>query len=147
MDMLADVLVDLVNVREPSESEETGGAQVYNLRNPQTATWMSLAPSAIDTAKTLLGLDHVPEIVPPSVWLERLESVASKDTEDGATPNSAVMLLGFYRNYLWGLGEQGAGQRTPPISIEKALVHSTTLRDSQAVGPQWMQKWVCEWMA
>lgn len=147
-DLLADVLVELVQVREPSDQETTsGGAQVYNLRNPLSATWMSLVPSIIDITKTLLGSDRVPEIVSPSIWLERLENAASKDTADGAITSHAITLLDFYRKYLWGLGEQGPGQTTPPMSIEKALAHSTALRGSQAVGPQWMEKWISEWMA
>lgn len=146
-DLLADVVVELVEFQEPSAQETMeGGAQVYNLRNPRTATCMSLVPSIIDITKTLLGSDRVPEIVPPSTRLERLENAASEDTEDGAMTNPAITLLDFYRNYLWGLGEQGAGQRTSPMSIEKALAYSTALRGSQSVGPQWMEKWISEWM-
>lgn len=65
-DLLADVLVDLVQDQLDSESEKPGNAHVYNLRNPYTTAWESLLPSIIDKARTLLGPDRVPVVVPPS---------------------------------------------------------------------------------
>ncbi|ROW10094.1 hypothetical protein VMCG_02037 [Cytospora schulzeri] len=146
-DLLADVLVDLVQDQLSSEPEESGSACVYNLRNPHTTTWESLMPSVIDAASTLLGPDRVPRVVSPSSWLEKLDDAASKETGDGAIANPAVKLVEFYRDYLWGEGEQGAGQDTPPMSVEKTYAHSPTLRGLQAVTAQWVQKWMGEWIS
>lgn len=145
-DLLADVLVDLVQDQLMSEPETSGSACVYNLRNPHPTAWELLLPSIIDTARTLLGPNRVPEVVPPSIWLEQLDA-ASTETGDGAVTNPAIKLVEFYRNYLWGLGEQVAGKKTPPMSVEKANAHSTAFRDLPAIKPQWIQKWVGEWVS
>lgn len=148
VDLLAHVLVDLFNDQEDSESEETGKVRVYNLRNPQTTTWEPLLPSIIDTTKTFLGPDRVLGVVPPFMWLERLDDAVSKETGEGAITNPAVTLLEFYRNYLWGLSGQAVGkpQKAPPMSVEQASAHSAGLRDLEAVRPEWVQKWISEWM-
>lgn len=138
VDLLADIFVDLISGQADLDCEKP--VRVYNLRNPHTTTWSLLLPSVIDTAKALVGPDRVPEVVPPSTWLKRLDDVAAQETSDGMITNPAIKLLEFYRDYLWG------GQRTPPMLIEQAFAHSTTLRSMQAISPQWMQKWVNEWI-
>lgn len=142
-DLLADVLVDLVQDQLGPESGKSGSARVYNLRNPHTTTWESLLPSVIDAARTFLGPTRVPEVVPPSTWLEKLDA-ASKETGDGVVnTNPAIKLDEFYQNYLWAEGEQ----KTPPMSVDKTYAHSTALRDLQAVTPEWVRKWVGEWVS
>ncbi|KUI66302.1 Linear gramicidin synthase subunit D [Cytospora mali] len=142
-DLLADVLVDLVQDQLNPQSGTSDSASVYNLRNPHTTTWEKLLPSIIEKARTLLGPDRMPIVVPPSTWLEKLDA-ASKETGDEAVTNPAIKLVEFYRDYLWGTGEQ---EKTPPMSVEKAYAHSTALRELQAIKSQWVQKWVSEWLS
>lgn len=146
VDLLADILVELVSGQAGFDVGETGRAQVYNLRNPQTTTWSQLLRSIVETIKTLPGPHHELEVVSPSVWLRRLDDAASKETVDGAVTNPAIKLVEFYRDYLWGANDQGAARKTPPMSIEQAYARSSTLRGAQAVSPELMQKWVGEWM-
>lgn len=142
VDLLAGTIVDLVTNQIDSNLGDAGTASVYNLRNPQTTTWGQLLPAIIETVKTSLGPPHDLEVVPPAVWLKRLENDATKDVGDGALTNPAIKLLDFYRDYLWGTD----AQKMPPMSIEKARAHSLTMRECQAISAQWMQKWVLEWI-
>lgn len=152
VDLLADVLVELIHQSSGQPSAGLGDSaqtvRVYNLRNPRTTTWSLLLPSVLDAAKkkALAGPDGVlPEVVPPATWLKRLEDVAAQESGDGMLTNPAVKLLEFYRDALWG-GQTTTTTTPPPMSIEQASAHSTALRNMPAISPQWMQKWVGEWI-
>lgn len=154
VDLLADVLVDLVvsssHQADPDYDDEGGGgARVYNLRNPRTTTWTTLLPSVIDTVKARLGPESAPlEVVPPSVWLKRLEQAGSREEDgDDAAANPAIKLVDFYRDYLWKSdGKEGVAAKTPPMDIDKACARSSALRAVEAISPQSVQKWVEEWL-
>lgn len=155
VDLLADALVDLVVSPEARGDRGDaggggGGARVYNLRNPHTTTWEELLPSIIDTVRARLGCDSVLEVVPPSVWLTRLEDMASKEDggfgDDAATKNPAIKLIEFYRDYLWKSDGKATALRTPPMEIEQACAQSPNLRRVESISPQSMQKWVGEWL-
>lgn len=140
---LSAAIIDLVINQVDSDLGDTGTASVYNLRNPQTTTWAQLLPSIIDTVEPASRPRHNKlEVVPPAVWLKRLEDDATKDGGDGAVINPAIKLLDFYRDYLWSKN----ARKVPPMSIEKACAHSSALRECQAISAQSMQKWVSEWI-
>ncbi|KAI1085430.1 acetyl-CoA synthetase-like protein [Whalleya microplaca] len=145
-DLLAEVVVDLAAKSGHPESKTSPGADVFNLRNPKTTTWVKLLPAITDAAREKQG--QVPEIVSPATWLARLQesmTVATKgDKSDLATvviTNPALKLLEFYRDSLWG-----SDVASPPMLVEQAVSASPTLRDMPAVGLDWMRKWVDEWM-
>lgn len=143
-DLLADVLVDLA-----TQTDLGTGAQVFNLRNPNTTTWKSLIPAIADASETHLGRSI--EEVSSSVWLTRLGDSEREGIEghDHATlPNPAVKLLQFYRDGLWGHIKSRESQSTMrPMDISNAQEASLTLRSIPAVNLEWMQKWVDEWLA
>lgn len=142
VDLLSSTIVDLVRNQIDSDVGDAETANVYNLRNPQTTTWGQLLPTIFDSVKAIRGPRHELEVVPSEVWLKRLEDDATKDIGDGAVTNPAIKLLDFYKDYLWSKD----ARKMPPMSIEKAFAHSSTLRECQAISAQWMQKWVSEWM-
>jgi nucleoside-diphosphate-sugar epimerase/aryl carrier-like protein len=150
VDLLADILVDLLSPRPYFDHQgERGGARVYNLRNPHTTAWSQLLPSILDTVNARLGTHSEPEleVVPPSVWLNRLEDAASREQDGGeAVLNPAVKLVDFYRDYLWKSSENGVGPKTPPMDIKQACAQSPTLKGVGPVGPQSMGKWVEQWL-
>ncbi|CAN8105567.1 unnamed protein product [Discula destructiva] len=143
-DLLADVVVDLA-----TRGDLHGGARVFNLRNPHTATWEALLPVILDAAERYLG--HALEVVSPSTWLARLRDSECESYEDGDaefTFNPAVKLLTFYRQGLWGQIESNEPQRAlKPMDIENSLAASPILRSVQAVNQDWLRKWVDEWVA
>ncbi|KAI0384450.1 putative NRPS-like enzyme [Hypomontagnella monticulosa] len=144
-DLLADTLVDLANY--PSSEVGTGsGADVFNLRNPRTVSWDTILPAITDAAARL---GRKPEVVPPLTWLSRLqESMAaatkgdSNDLKAIAISNPGIKLLDFYQNGLW-THDATASQ---PMSVDRTLGASQTLRDMLPVGVEWMRKWVEEWV-
>ncbi|KAI1212601.1 putative NRPS-like enzyme [Annulohypoxylon truncatum] len=146
-DLLADVVVDLANPRalEGAGGCGTAGATVFNLRNPNTASWDKLVPAIMAVVHDRLGRNI--EVVSSSVWLRRLQEAAadgeSNDLMSTATSNPAIKLVSFYSNDLWA--DKGVGSK--PMSVERALGASSTLRDISSVGVDWMRKWVNEWIS
>ncbi|KAI1641467.1 putative NRPS-like enzyme [Biscogniauxia mediterranea] len=145
-DMLADVVVDLASQSSQKRPGAGSGADVFNLRNPRTTTWEALVPAVAETAQARLG--RTLEIVPPSVWLNRLqESIAAasegdaRDLTTAAAANPAIKLLEFYRDGLWA-----NGGTTQLMAVERALA-SPTLQHMPAVGLDWTRKWVEEWIS
>lgn len=149
-DVLADVLVDLLlggagpSDASPGTAPENAraGARVFHLRNPRTTTWDSLLPAVVGAPEVRFGASP-PAVVTPSAWLERLSD--SGRCGGSAAANPALKLLDFYRTGLWGT----AGSERPivqPMEIKNSLSESATLRDVQAVSPEWMLKWIGEWI-
>lgn len=136
VDVVADVVVDLALCAGSGETEPYEGAQVFNLRNPHTTTWQFLLPAALKALEA--------EAVKPSTWLARLEAEAAKDGDE-AKISGALKLIDFYRDVLW-VSENGESQQLP-MEIGHSLAKSATLREVQAVNPEWIEKWVGEWMA
>lgn len=154
-DVLADVLADLALSQSGPEpgpepqgpsDHEAGAARVFTLRNPRTTSWESLLPTIVKGIKAPGGSDLGPVVVTPPEWLARLSDAEQQATGDNTgSSNPALRLLEFYRNSLWG-GSSGL-QRSQLMAIDASLARSETLRDLQAVNPDWMRKWVGEWMA
>ncbi|KAK3308608.1 uncharacterized protein B0T15DRAFT_391903 [Chaetomium strumarium] len=162
-DLLAEAVCDLAFAADLPQEEEGGGGEdqpgagagVFHLRNPHTTPWRTLLPAIVDVA-----LKHGaprPDIVPPAVWLARLHESESSD----GVSNPAVKLIDFYRHGLWAPRDAGGGDdpsaklannnnaASPVVmlSVGRALAASSTLRNMPPVGPEWMRKWVNEWIA
>ncbi|KAI9155729.1 Non-canonical non-ribosomal peptide synthetase FUB8 [Paramyrothecium foliicola] len=122
-DVLADVVVDIVG---DNTLRTDSGVQVFNLRNPLITTWIS-----------------------PADWLDRLqESIVAIAAEPGSqtlaigvAQNPAIRLFEFYRDGLWA-----DVAYIPPMGVERAVKASHSLRSLPAMDPDWMHKWVLEWM-
>ncbi|SPQ27494.1 2d27d111-a7df-4dfd-b53e-66ee884047f0 [Thermothielavioides terrestris] len=164
-DVLADVVCDLAlaNSSQPGGNEPNGkdrerdvaeatGAEVFQLRNPRTTSWRALLPAVVAAARA--RFETAPEIVPPSVWLARLEesmagpaeaeaeAKADKDTRGLAVvamSNPALKLIDFYRE---GLSPSSRDAHPALMSVKQALAASPTLRDMPAVSQELMRKWV-----
>ncbi|KAI1878244.1 uncharacterized protein JN550_000426 [Neoarthrinium moseri] len=140
-DMLSDVLVDLA-VRPAENLAEIVGTKVFNLRNPYVLAWDKLIPTVQDVIQT--HLESKLDVVAPSLWLDRLQKASEKDSQDPAvsvTVNPAIRLLSFYRDGLWADRVE-----MKPMSVEHTLAASSTLRSLTAVQPDWIRKWIQEWL-
>ncbi|KAI1140871.1 male sterility protein-domain-containing protein [Hypoxylon sp. FL0543] len=126
-DLLADVVVDLaIHPR----SDAGSGASITSVAQER--------------------LNRSIEVVSPTTWLTRLQETVAKAAQgDGgnlasaAASNPAIKLLSFYSDGLW---TRGAPQ-TQPMSVERALEASQSLRGMPPVGLEWMRKWVEEWIS
>lgn len=161
-DSLADVIVDLALLPDSETPTSAaadrprprGAAAVFNLRNPNTVPWGALLPAVRDAVRSSSARagGRELEVVPPSAWLDRLQvSMAAaltrgdsnRDVAAAAASNPAIKLLDFYRDGLWattGAISQGG------MEVVRALA-SPTLRAMPPVGPEWVRKWVDEWMS
>ncbi|KAK3942541.1 putative nrps-like enzyme protein [Diplogelasinospora grovesii] len=146
-DVLGDVAVELA----ATTGMKGPGAEVYNLRNPNTATWKELLPVIVD----IWSQREKPEmsrgdlsVISPQMWLAKLQE--SMDVASDMNMNPAIKLLDFYRDGLWaGAGEHEGEvqqQQQAPMAVDKALAASPALQKLQPVGQEWMRKWVEEWL-
>lgn len=148
-DVLGAVIADLV-LAVP-DTTRGGGAEVFNVRNPNTTSWSSLIPMIKEAAKT--KSEQNIQVVSPAVWLAQLqESVESDSNDAGAgltgplvAKNPAVKLVDFYREGLWPRLPSDAPLQLPMV-VARAVATSDTLRNIPPVRPEWMRKWVAEWM-
>ncbi|KAF3002246.1 putative secondary metabolism biosynthetic enzyme [Neopestalotiopsis sp. 37M] len=146
-DALADVMVDLVvsslSSRIHPPKTKNSGAEVFNLRNPSTIMWNELLPTLHEMAR-----DHFQkplDAVPSSIWLKQLQESSECGVDDMvalAASNPAIKLLAFYRDGLWARELDAE-----PMSVDKSIRESSTLRDLPPIQGDWMRKWVKDWMA
>ncbi|KAI0020288.1 putative NRPS-like enzyme [Xylariomycetidae sp. FL0641] len=143
-DLLGDAIVELLTRQADARGAETSsrGAEVFNLRNPATTTWDTLIPAIQRYSQD--QLQRQLEVVPPSVWLSKLQSLEAATDQDtpASTPFPAVKLLDFYRHGLWEDGGTAC-----PMSIDRALRCSPTLRSMEAINGESMSKWIKGWMS
>ncbi|OTA52079.1 hypothetical protein K449DRAFT_470658 [Hypoxylon sp. EC38] len=147
LDLLADVVVDLAQ-DNGSSTASNSGTDVFNLRNPHVVSWDTVFP--VISAAAQEKLERTLEVVSPSTWLGRLEestttltgSDNNSDLATEAASNPAIKLLDFYRDGLWS-----GGVASQPMSVERALAASATLRDMPPIGNEWVRKWVNEWVS
>ena len=148
-DLLADVIVDLaaLSARSSIRHDAGPGAEVFNLRNPNIVQWHELLSTIQEAAQAHLNREI--EVVSPSHWLARLqESVDAaskgeeKDLTDLAASNPAIKLLQYFQEGLWAPDAPSLA-----MSVDRAVVASPALRELPPVCPQWIRKWVDEWMA
>ncbi|KAI0429337.1 hypothetical protein F5Y09DRAFT_331905 [Xylaria sp. FL1042] len=114
------------------------GPFVYNVLNPQTATWEELLPAVKEV---------VPETVSPAEWVERLE--ASRHAAPHALEqNPGVKLIDFYKQTFLGGGGGGGGDGDrQPVTVEtrNLLMGSRTARNLSPVKKENLAKWMKGW--
>lgn len=150
VDVLADVLIELSTATSPA-GQPPDTATVFNLRNPQPTPWSVLLPTVTESAIGELGIPGgVPlKVVPSATWLASLQASSDSDDSVITAQNPAVKLIDFFVA-LWapstGMDDRHTLAR-PSMTIEHALAASPTLRKLEPVKPEWMRKWVGEWIA
>lgn len=139
VDVLSDILLDLSVLKPDTEKSSTGGAKVFNLRNPSLAKWKDLIPAITDTAT---AHDRQLEVVDPDDWLAALRASSEDDADAG---NPAVKLADFYIALFETKMENGE-KIVKPMAVDDAVRASPTLSDMSAVQLPWMCKWTEEWL-
>lgn len=151
VDLLSETIVDLVIHHDRSMVDAKGatkpvtvGAEVFHLQNPRSTTWSTLLPT-MRSALELLTSKPI-AIVPVKHWLamvmQRLKSVSKDENlETQLRLNPAAKLLEFFSASM--LDTEG----TNVLDLEKTLDKSARLRDMDGVNPEWIRKWVAEWLS
>ncbi|KAK1757157.1 putative nrps-like enzyme protein [Echria macrotheca] len=137
VDYLGDVLVELSLARYRTQGERS--VSVFNVRNPQTADWRSLVEAIVAAAAGERGKKDV-KLVSSAEWLARLE-----ESIDEPGQNPAAKLVEFYRHGLWGPSDATRGGEL--MAVDEAVAASPKLRTMPPVRPEWMRRWVEEWIA
>ncbi|XXH02557.1 hypothetical protein Hte_008934 [Hypoxylon texense] len=144
-DLLGSVVADLALVGANGSSG--AGAEVYNIRNPQTTTWGELLPSIQEEARAQLG--YSPQVVSSATWLARLkesEGAGDSDAGEDVRRNPAVKLLDFYNRGLWPQEGQSGIVSQAPMAIRRSVAASATLCEMSSIGPELIRRWVEEWV-
>ncbi|KAJ8123778.1 hypothetical protein ONZ43_g354 [Nemania bipapillata] len=137
--------------RLPDSLGPYDGAEVFNLRNPNTVSWSSLIPIIGEADKT--KVDGIIQVVPYAAWMAQLQESGDIDSNEEDTKvtrslmvkNPAVKLINFYREGLWPQLPKNIPTQSP-ILVTRIMVVSNTLRNMPPVSPEWMIKWVIEWL-
>lgn len=147
-DLLGVVIAELVLASDGKVRRDGDGAQVFNVRNPKTASWGSLIPTITGLAENRHN-EEILRVVSPEMWLEALQKTAEAGVGPGLASlvarNPAVKLVDFYRESLWPRLEENAEAQLP-MDVTRAVAASTTLREIPPVSLEWMRKWVEEWL-
>lgn len=164
VDLLAEVIVDLAlgghNQATQKESahaaRQTKCASVFHPLNPHPTTWESVRQILIDevscSSTAVESRKQRLETIPLNVWLTKvrkdMESMAGRrdalkdeDLADFLELNPAVKLLDFYEEAL-----KARQEAVNEIGMGQTLGKSATLRDVQGIQPDWIRKWVREWL-
>lgn len=131
VDTLAQIVLELyLDDPEPKEDRQlTGACDVYHTSNPKRTTYSELLPSIMEympkTVK-IVGIDE---------WLSLLDKSQRSDL------NPALKLVEFYNTTL----KLEGGGPTVKAATTKTAQKSKTMREVEAVGPQWVKAWMRQW--
>ncbi|KAK5635634.1 hypothetical protein RRF57_011346 [Xylaria bambusicola] len=148
-DLLGIVIAELVLAG--AKTAHGDGAEVFNVRNPNTVSWTALIPTIEGISQERSDKEAM-QVVSPEIWLEVLQKTAETDgNEAGAglislvTKNPALKLVDFYSESLWPRLSENA-QTQSPMDVTRAVAASNTLRNMTPLSSEWMGKWVKEWL-
>jgi thioester reductase-like protein/aryl carrier-like protein len=143
VDELAVILVQL----SKALSMGAGAMSVFNCVNPEVVVWQDLVPAIVEELST-------PEkklmIVSFNEWLTRLQTSAAKLDQGGVnmdeffSQNPAVKLLEFYHQLFGDGGDKGRHGR---LAVDKIVCESQTLAGLRPIQPEWMRRWIGEWIS
>jgi thioester reductase-like protein/aryl carrier-like protein len=143
VDELAVILVQL----SKALSMGAGAMSVVNCANPEVVAWQDLVPTIVEELST-------PEkklmIVSFNEWLTRLQTSAVKLDQGGVNmdefffQNPAVKLLEFYHQLLSDGGDKGRHGR---LAVDKTVCESQALAGLRPIQPEWMRRWIGEWIS
>ncbi|PLB43654.1 NRPS-like enzyme [Aspergillus steynii IBT 23096] len=124
IDLLAEILVDLA-LQKPSSR---GLVDVAHPLNLSPTTWEEIRPVVSDALSTFAGKPL--DVVPFSEWISRTL----------LAQNPAAKLLDFF--------ETSASTSEPGnvLDTQKTAQRSEKLRAVDAIKPEWIRKWVQEWL-
>jgi nucleoside-diphosphate-sugar epimerase len=122
----------------PTHPSTNPPIEVYNILNPHPTTYPALLPTIRSS------LPHALPLVPFATWLDTLRIRAEDESQVANLP--AIRLLSFFEGVVQGEGgaavSEGWGNA---LSTEEAVRYSKTMRGLEAVGKEWIWRWVRQW--
>jgi thioester reductase-like protein len=132
VDLLGQIMVELLFVRDGSVSESSSSTLYFHVVNPNVTQWKTLLPAMQAAAPTA-------EVVDLGSWVSALATSAEQANVD-AIQNPGTKLVEFYQ----GLQEANS---TLDFETKASRVASKTLSDLPAVSPAWLASWIDQWKA
>ncbi|KAF3480832.1 ochratoxin A non-ribosomal peptide synthetase [Arthroderma uncinatum] len=129
VDTLATIILEIIHSRQTTQVESR--CSVFHLVNPSTTSWECLLPSIHDR--------YAAQRVSMKDWVEELERVEKPSARDIST-KPALKLLPFYRSLV-----EGEGALSVPISVEKTIEASQTMRSMGPISADLMANWLRQW--
>ena len=109
-------------------------ARVYHLVNPNKTTYAALVSTIRDM------FPNEPELISLHQWVGEL--VATKDQVQDLATNPALKLLDFYQSLVDADKEE---KRMVDLDTTNSLSVSSSLRELEAVKPEWIRLWMQGW--
>ncbi|KAJ4147015.1 hypothetical protein LMH87_001568 [Akanthomyces muscarius] len=131
VDKVARTILDMAAYTSEA-TDFSSGAEFFNLVNPKTASWSTIAPAVVSFYEQrgkrlqLVSLDE---------WTKAVENAPASSSL------SAIKLLDTYKAMAEG-AENGPGAR---FATDKAQVASKTLASMEAITPELMALWCQQW--
>jgi thioester reductase-like protein/aryl carrier-like protein len=142
VDVVAKVLVELTATGASSSAAENK-AQVYHAINPHTVTWLEILPTIVKMLETFKSAPGSIKVVPLEAWLQIIradvESATAGDMDAALKANPAVKLLNTFEK----LAQEGKKPRLETVKTESV---STTLKEVDAIKPEWIEIWCKQWL-
>ncbi|RAQ49456.1 NRPS-like enzyme [Aspergillus flavus] len=143
IDLLAEVLVDLA-LRDHGVSAG-GSVKVYHPVNPRPLDWEAVRPFVVEALSKTSG--ETVDTIPFQDWVQRVR----QDIETGAKLNDGELQALLARNPAAKLLEFFEGimsqtERENVLDTRLTVQLSEKLQAVDAVKPEWIQKWVEEWL-
>ncbi|PYI07034.1 acetyl-CoA synthetase-like protein [Aspergillus sclerotiicarbonarius CBS 121057] len=145
IDLLADVLVELAL---GDHRAADGSVNVYHPVNLHPRTWENIRPGVADALSKVSG--KTVDTVPFRDWVQRVREdietagAGSQLTEGELqavlAKNPAAKLLEFFEGIMSETGRENV------LDTQVTAQLSDKLRGVEAVQPEWVQKWVGEWL-
>ncbi|KAL6721956.1 hypothetical protein ACLMJK_001061 [Lecanora helva] len=157
IDKLAEVIVDLaLNCGyRGTPGTSSKGAAVFHPLNPKPTTWEAIRDVLIDEISPPARDDNCKEkmeLVATKSWLARIRksmeamvngrnNFKDEDLASFLEENPAAKLLDFFEETLLR-GDTASNE----LEIDKTLQNSEKLRGIGSIRPEWIRKWVREWL-
>ncbi|GMG06595.1 unnamed protein product [Aspergillus oryzae] len=143
IDLLAEVLVDLA-LRDHGVSAG-GSVKVYHPVNPRPLDWEAVRPFVVEALSKTSG--ETVDTIPFQDWVQRVR----QDIETGAKLNDGELQALLARNPAAKLlqffeGIMSQTERENVLDTRLTVQLSEKLQAVDAVKPEWIQKWVEEWL-
>ncbi|KAE8133310.1 NRPS-like enzyme [Aspergillus pseudotamarii] len=146
IDLLAEVLVDLALGQNKTANESVN---VFHPVNLQPLTWEAIRPFVADALFKTSGKPA--EIIPFRDWVQRIrqdietagaggKALSEEELQALVAKNPAVKLLEFFE------GIMSNPTRDNVLDTQLTAQRSGKLQAVEAVKPEWIQKWVREWV-
>lgn len=156
VDVLARIIVQLLDATSDQSGSSNDSLAVYNLVNPKVVSWSLLLDTVLDD---LGGPDKI-QVASLTEWVEALERSAQDNYGFVVESNPAIKLLGFWHSIVKNSKENNCngsktnghvngdrGRETPQeeFAVTKLQRDSSEASSMDAVSPEWMKIWLKQW--